>query len=68
MKESHINVHTKLTFQYKEMNIKKQKKNIKYLEIGQIYNIFSIETFVFTNNNVEFLLQLLQNLRVPSKL
>lgn len=68
MKESHINVHTKLTFQYKEMNIKKHKKNIKYLEIRQIYNIFSIEIFVFTDNNVEFLLQLLQNLKVPSKL
>jgi hypothetical protein len=47
------------------MNIKKHKKNIKYLEIRQIYNIFSIETFVFIDNNVKFLLQLLWNLRMP---
>jgi hypothetical protein len=67
MKESHINVHTKLTFQSKEMNIKKYKENIKYLEIRQIYSIFSIKIFVFLDNNVEFRLQLLQHLKVPSK-
>jgi hypothetical protein len=59
MKEGHVNMHTILTFQYIKMNIKECKKSIKYLEIRQICDIFSIDTFVITNNSVKFILQLL---------
>jgi hypothetical protein len=50
------------------MTIKECKKSIKYLKVRKICNIFSIDTFVFTNNSVKFILQLLQKMRVPSEL